>query len=89
MLCLKLSIHPMVNGTKMAKSIWDQLQATFGKQTADQLIADYITMMMAVDKPQHTIDQMTIKFGHLATNGFVIPDHIQALMLLTAVLHVH
>jgi len=92
MLCLKPNICPMVNGTKMAKSIWDQLQAAFGKQTADQLIADYksaVTMMMAVDNPQHVINQMTIKFGHLATNGFVIPDHVQALMLLAAVPHVH
>jgi len=63
MLCLEPSIHPMVNGTKMAKSIWNQLQASFGKQTADQLIADYksvVTMMIAVDNPQHVINQMTI-----------------------------
>jgi len=92
MLCLELSICPMVNDTKTAKSIWDQLQASFGKQTTDQLITDYksvVTMMMAVDNPQHIINQMTIKFGHLATNGFMIPDHIQVLMLLAAVLHVH
>jgi len=92
MLCLELSIRPMVNGTKMAKSIWDQLQASFDKQTADQLIADYksaVTMMMAVDNPQHVINQMIIKFGHLATNGFVIPDHVQVLTLLAAVPHMH
>jgi len=92
MLCLKLSIHPDVNGIKSAKSIWNQLQASFGKQTADQLITDYklaVTMMMTMDKPQHIIDQMTIKFGHLATNGFVIPDHVQVLTLLAAVPHVH
>jgi len=93
MLCLELSIHPMVNGTKTAKYIWDQLQASFGKQSADQLITDYKSivtmMMMAVDNPQHIINQMTIKFGCLATNGFMISDHIQALTLLAAVPHVH
>ena len=92
LLCLDPTICPMVNGTKMAKSIWNQLQASFGKQTADQLIADYklaVTMMMAVDNPQHVINQMTIKFGRLATNGFVIPDHIQALTLLAAVPCMH
>jgi len=83
MLWLNLTVCPMVNGTKLAKSIWDQLQASFGKQTADQLITDYksvVTMMMAVDNLQHVINQMTIKFGCLATNGFVIPDHVQALL---------
>ena len=76
----------------MARSIWDQLQASFGKQTTDQLITNYksaVTMMMAVDNPQHVINQMTIKFGCLATNGFVIPDHVQVLMLLAAVLCMH
>jgi len=48
-----------------------------------------VTMMMAVDNPQHVINQMIIKFGHLVTNGFVIPDHVQALTLLAAVLCVH
>jgi len=92
MLCLKPNVHPMVNGTKTAKSIWDQLQATFGKQSADQLIANYksmVTMMMAVNNPQHVINQMTIKFCRLATNGFMIPDHIQVLTLLTIVPHMH
>jgi len=82
----------MINGTKMAKSICDQLQAAFGKQTTDQVIADFksaVVMMMLVDRPQTVIDQMTIKFGCLATNGFMIPDHIQALMLLATILHVH
>ena len=82
----------MINGTKMAKSIWDQLQAAFGKQTTDQVIADFksaVVMMMLVDRPQTVIDQMTIKFGHLATNGFMILDHVQVLTLLAAVPCMH
>jgi len=46
-------------------------------------------MMMPVNRPQTIINQITIKFGCLATNGFVIPDHIQALTLLVAVSCMH
>jgi len=65
-LCLEPSVQHMIIGKKIAKAIWDQLQTSFGMQNADQLITDFksaVVMMLPVDRPLTTIDQMTIKFG--------------------------
>jgi len=53
---------PYVNGPKRPQSIGNQLQPLFGKQTADQLMADYksVGTMRWLDYPQHVINQMPL-----------------------------